>query len=76
MKSIEQIIQHLQLKPHPEGGFYRETYRSAEEIKQDSLGSEFKGKRNFSTCIYLGHIKNLGRRYIFGRKNFPWKLPY
>ena len=25
---------------------------------------------------YTGHIKNLGRRYIFGRKNFPWKLPY
>ena len=26
--------------------------------------------------VFKGHIKNLGRRYIFGRKNFPWKLPY
>ena len=28
-KSIEELIETHQLLPHPEGGFYRETYRSA-----------------------------------------------
>jgi Uncharacterized conserved protein len=27
---IELLIQELNLIPHPEGGFYRETYRSKE----------------------------------------------
>jgi len=53
MKQLETIIQNLKLQPHPEGGFFRETYRSAGEIKQDSLDSKFKGKRNYSTCIYF-----------------------
>ena len=31
MPTAEELIQHLGLKPHPkEGGFFRETYRSAE----------------------------------------------
>ena len=28
MTTIEEIIQNHQLLPHPEGGFYKETYRS------------------------------------------------
>lgn len=42
-------ILHLQLNPHPEGGFYKETYRCAEAI--DFTG--FEGKRNISTAIYF-----------------------
>ncbi len=53
MKRLDKIILNLKLKPHPEGGFYRETYRSYGEIKQDSLDTKFKGKRNYSTCIYF-----------------------
>jgi len=26
--TAERLIQHLRLEPHPEGGFYRETYRA------------------------------------------------
>lgn len=33
--TAETIIKQLDLKPHPEGGFYRETYRSNEKIKLD-----------------------------------------
>lgn len=30
--TAEEIVQLLDLKPHPEGGFYRETYRSEQTI--------------------------------------------
>lgn len=42
-------ISHLGLLPHPEGGFYKETYRSAESV--DFTG--FKSKRNVCTAIYF-----------------------
>lgn len=39
--------------PHPEGGYYRETYKSAQTIPHASLPSAFKGSRSFSTAIYF-----------------------
>jgi predicted cupin superfamily sugar epimerase len=42
-------IAQLHLQPHPEGGYYKETYRSKEE--SDFTG--FDGKRNISTAIYF-----------------------
>jgi uncharacterized protein len=53
MNSIEEIISSLNLKPHPEGGYFRETYRSENHINEASLTSNYKGKRNYSTCIYF-----------------------
>ncbi|WP_298894394.1 cupin domain-containing protein [uncultured Psychroserpens sp.] len=50
---IEQIIKQLELQPHPEGGYFKETYRSSGEIKNDSLGDNYIGQRNYSTCIYF-----------------------
>jgi uncharacterized protein len=52
MNLLQDIIQNLQLKPHPEGGYYRETYRSIGEINEESLNTDYLGKRNYSTCIY------------------------
>ncbi len=46
------FINHLQLQPHPEGGFFRETYRATELISANALPSRFKGDRNFSTAIF------------------------
>ncbi|AFD08859.1 cupin domain-containing protein [Solitalea canadensis] len=43
----EEIIHKLSLVPHPEGGFYRETYRS----KEDLITEEGK-RRNVCTAIY------------------------
>jgi predicted cupin superfamily sugar epimerase len=45
-------IKTLQLQPHPEGGYYKETYRSTELIAANALPSGFKGARHFSTAIY------------------------
>lgn len=53
INSIQNIIQKLQLEPHPEGGYYRQTYKSVGEIKEDSLRENYQGKRNYSTCIYF-----------------------
>ncbi|MDD3323244.1 MAG: cupin domain-containing protein [Paludibacter sp.] len=50
MNKIEQLISTLKLLPHPEGGFFKETYRSNEEI---TIGESYRGKRNISTCIYF-----------------------
>jgi predicted cupin superfamily sugar epimerase len=43
----DEIISTLQLIPHPEGGYYRETYRSAEVI------STSRGNRVAGTTIYF-----------------------
>jgi len=48
-----QIIQKLDLQPHPEGGFFKETYRSEGKINADNLGINYQGERNYSTCIYF-----------------------
>jgi len=50
---IQQIVKKLQLLPHPEGGFYRETYRIAEEITIKFNEKASPVKRNISTCIYF-----------------------
>jgi predicted cupin superfamily sugar epimerase len=45
-------IQYLNLQPHPEGGYFRELYRSNENIPAASLPTRFAGGRSFSTSIY------------------------
>ena len=51
--SIEQLIRKLDLQPHPEGGYFKETYRSEGQIHEDSLEPGYEGARNYSTCIYF-----------------------
>ena len=53
MKRINQLINHLKLLPHPEGGYYAETYRSPETIVSHALPNRFGGDRSFSTAIYF-----------------------
>ena len=43
MAFLENLVNKLNLKPHPEGGFYKETYRSEGKF----------ANKNFSTAIYL-----------------------
>ena len=51
--SKEELISGLNLEPHPEGGFFRETYRSEIEIPREFTGGSHSGNRNVSTCIYF-----------------------
>lgn len=48
-----ELIERFQLLPHPEGGYYKETYRSPGLINQDALPQRFSGNRHFSTAIYF-----------------------
>lgn len=48
---IVQLIDKLQLQPHPEGGFYRETWRSNLTLPQSALPSDYTGDRAAGTAI-------------------------
>ena len=58
-------IERLELMPHPEGGWFREVYRSHERLMQDALPERFGGARVFSTAIYFllnaGEVSRLHR---------------
>ena len=51
--TAEQIAKQLGLLPHPEGGYYKEMYRSEELISKDALKGDFSGDRNCCTAIYF-----------------------
>lgn len=52
IRSADYWVQKLGLQPHPEGGFYKEIYRSTEEIAKENLPSRYPGARAFATSIY------------------------
>ena len=58
MKDANYWINKLDLKPHPEGGYFKETYRSDEVIFENALPKRFSGDRVFSTSIYFLLNKN------------------
>ncbi|NPT53477.1 cupin domain-containing protein [Paraburkholderia elongata] len=45
----DELIRRFDLKPHPEGGFFSETYRSAEAVRRDDGSTQ---TRSASTAIY------------------------
>ena len=53
MKTASYWVEQYNLLPHPEGGYYAETYRADERIAQENLPQRFTGDRSFSTGIYF-----------------------
>ena len=53
-------VEKLHLLPHPEGGFFRETYRSSDELTPSASLARFGGARACSTAIY----------YLLGRGDY------
>lgn len=53
MLYIQELITAYGLLPHPEGGYYKETYRSAEQVAGEALPKRFSGSRAHSTAIYF-----------------------
>lgn len=51
--TVEFLVKALNLLPHPEGGYYKETYRSEGKIPGVCLSSDFTGDRNMATGIYF-----------------------
>ncbi|MGB8013895.1 MAG: cupin domain-containing protein [Terriglobales bacterium] len=52
-KNAAYWIQKLALEPHPEGGFYRQTYQADLLLPKDALPEPFTGARPASTAIYF-----------------------
>src|SRR6266498_5299526 len=58
MLSPQLLIEFYGLQPHPEGGWYKQTYKSNEHIPANALPERFGGNRTFSTAIYFLLQKN------------------
>jgi predicted cupin superfamily sugar epimerase len=53
MSIANQLIQQYKLQPHPEGGWYKQTYKSNEQIAATALPERFGANRAFSSAIYF-----------------------
>ena len=51
--SAQHWIDTLQLQAHPEGGYFKETYKSVEQIPLSGLPDRFPAARSFGTAIYF-----------------------
>lgn len=51
--TVEEIVRRLDLVRHPEGGWFRECYRSHELIPAEALPPRFGGPRSCCTSIYF-----------------------
>lgn len=49
MKNAQFWIKHLALEPHPEGGYFKEVYRSQNQFTPQEIGAQ----RNYATSIYF-----------------------
>ncbi|XP_028782766.1 uncharacterized protein LOC114738868 [Neltuma alba] len=64
--SASEIAAKLNLQPHPEGGFFAETFRDGSvQLLKSQLPPEYKVDRPVSTCIYFllpsGSVSRLHR---------------
>jgi predicted cupin superfamily sugar epimerase len=53
MSIVNELIQRYGLEPHPEGGWFKQTYKSNEQIAAVALPKRFIASRVFSTAIYF-----------------------
>lgn len=53
LNKAEYWINHLGLHLHPEGGHFKEVYRSSEKITGNNLPDRYTESRSFSTSIYF-----------------------
>ena len=52
MYSAHYLKQKLQLQQHPEGGWFKEVYRSEGSFPTSILANDYSGERDFCTSIY------------------------
>lgn len=52
METAAQWVAALSLLPHPEGGYFKETYRANDMLPVGVFGDRFSGPRNACTGIY------------------------
>jgi hypothetical protein len=52
MATAQELIKLLDLKPHKEGGYFSEVWRSPEMLAVNALPPRYSGSRSLSTSIY------------------------
>jgi len=52
-EEAQRIVERFQMQPHPEGGFFREVYRSGIELEHPSIPADTSRRRSGSTLIYF-----------------------
>ena len=63
--AVEEWVLALGLAPHPEGGWFRETYRSPERLRRGALPRRVPGERSLATSIL--YLLGAGERSRFHR---------
>ncbi len=53
MNTVNYWIEKLELTKHPEGGYFKEVYRSDENMEESALPERYRGERAFATSIYF-----------------------
>lgn len=69
-------IHKLDLLKHPEGGYYKEIYRSDEVIAKDVLPDRYTAERNVSTSIYFLLAKEQVSRFHKLKSDEIWHFYY
>lgn len=72
--AADEWIMRLGLQKHPEGGWYRETYRSSAVVPVAGLPAGFGGDRAASTAIYYLLARNQSSRFHRIKSDEVWHL--
>jgi predicted cupin superfamily sugar epimerase len=51
--TVAQIVERFELQPHPEGGYFREVYRSRESLEHPTIPPELGNRRRYASLIYF-----------------------
>jgi predicted cupin superfamily sugar epimerase len=52
-KSISPLVEKFNLRPHVEGGWFRESWRTSVDIPQSALGPQYSGIRQAASAVYF-----------------------
>ncbi|MBS4211317.1 cupin domain-containing protein [Neobacillus rhizophilus] len=53
IQMLNSLVKNLELEPHPEGGYFKRTFESSEQISDQELAVNYNGKRKLYTSIYF-----------------------
>jgi predicted cupin superfamily sugar epimerase len=70
LQTAQHIINELALEPHPEGGFYKEVYRSSAKVYSHTVDAQ----RNTLTCIYFLLLKGQRSRFHRVKHDEVWNF--
>lgn len=52
-RKLSPLVKRFDLRPHVEGGWFKETWRTSPDIPQDALGPRYSGPRAAASAVYF-----------------------